>query len=60
MVCYGCFAFFLLLGGLLDAMAGYYPLDTDHILVGIAWGKKRTKLETPNVSGVTPDDSNYL
>jgi len=32
MVCYGCFAFFLLLGGLLDAMAGYYPLDTDHII----------------------------
>ena len=30
MVCYGCFAFFLLLGGLLGAMAGYYPLDTDH------------------------------
>jgi hypothetical protein len=24
------FRVFLLLGGLLDAMAGYYPLDTDH------------------------------
>ena len=33
MVCYGCFAFFLLLGGLLDAMAGYYPFDMDHSLV---------------------------
>jgi hypothetical protein len=33
MVCYGCFAFFLLLGGLLGAMAGYYPLDTDHMVV---------------------------
>ena len=30
MVCYGCLAFFLLLGGLPDAMAGYYPLDIDH------------------------------
>ena len=26
------FRVFLLLGGLLDAMAGYYPLDTDHTL----------------------------
>ena len=32
MVCYGCFAFFLLLGGLLVTLVGYYPLDMDHIL----------------------------
>jgi hypothetical protein len=30
MVCYGCFAFFLLLGGLLVTLVGYYPLDMDH------------------------------
>ena len=34
MVCYGCFAFFLLLGpaigGLLVTLIGYYPLDMDH------------------------------
>ena len=32
MVCYGCFAFFLLLGGLLVTLVGYYPLDMDHTL----------------------------
>ena len=31
MVCYGCFAFFLLLGVLLVTLVGYYPLDMDHI-----------------------------
>ena len=31
MVCYGCFAFFLLLGALLVTLVGYYPLDMDHI-----------------------------
>jgi hypothetical protein len=30
MVCYGCFAFFLLLGGLLVTLVGYYPIDMDH------------------------------
>jgi len=35
MVCYGCFAFFLLLGGLLVTLVGYYPLDMDHRLVHI-------------------------
>ena len=42
MVCYGCFAFFLLLGGLLVTLVGYYPLDMDHSLQGT--GLRRVKV----------------
>ena len=43
MVCYGCFAFFLLLGGLLVTLVGYYPLDMDHNLPHRWLGSWRTK-----------------